>query len=170
MNAKVAETSEKWKYVCVCRLYFPLNVIPLLSNQLWRIKMLISQRSLLISTKFSQFVFWYWQLRRITLLSLSEESLLIKCVWLDDSVSESKAEVHAALWRIPPVDDNEPPPDSPGISPGSGHSRSLQLICHLDNKHENIRRLVNLCVNCVTGTLSALQYFTDTIFYFKKSY
>ena len=48
------------------------------------------------------------------------------------------------------MDDNEPPLDSPGISPGSGHSRSLQLICHLDNKHENIRRLVCVFVNCVT--------------------
>lgn len=69
-------------------------------------------------------------------------------------MSESKAEVQGALWRIPPVDDNEPPLDSPGISPGSGHSRSLQLICHLDNKHENIRRLVYICVNCVSYALS----------------
>ena len=57
-------------------------------------------------------------------------------------MSESKTEIQGALWRIPPVDDTEPPLDSPGISPGSGHSRSLQLICHFDNKHENIRRLV----------------------------
>ena len=42
------------------------------------------------------------------------------------------------------MDDTEPPAlDSPGISPGSGHSRSLQLICDLDSKHENMRRLVH---------------------------
>lgn len=63
-------------------------------------------------------------------------------------MSESKAEIQGALWRIPPVDDTEPPLDSPGISPGSGHSRSLQLICHFDNKHENIRRLVYIHVHC----------------------
>lgn len=41
------------------------------------------------------------------------------------------------------MDDNEPPSlDSPDISPGSGHSRSLQLICTFDNKQENMRRLV----------------------------
>lgn len=62
----------------------------------------------------------------------------------NDPVSESKAEIHGALWRIPPVDDTEPPGlDSPGISPGSGYSRSLQLICNFDNKHENMRRLVH---------------------------
>ena len=57
-------------------------------------------------------------------------------------MSDSKAEIQGALWRIPPVDDTEPPGlDSPGIVPGSsGHSRSLQLICTFDNKQENMRR------------------------------
>ena len=57
-------------------------------------------------------------------------------------MSDSKAEIQGALWRIPPVDDTEPPGlDSPGIVPGSsGHSRSLQLICTFDNKQENTRR------------------------------
>ncbi|XP_015749955.1 PREDICTED: protein TSSC1-like [Acropora digitifera] len=53
------------------------------------------------------------------------------------------AEIQGALWRIPPVDDNEPPSlDSPGLSPGSGHSRSLQLICTLENNHENIQSIL----------------------------
>lgn len=62
---------------------------------------------------------------------------------INNTVTDSMAEIQGALWRIPPVDDNEPPSlDSPGLSPGSGHSRSLQLICTLENNHENIQRLV----------------------------
>ena len=75
-------------------------------------------------------------------------------------MSDSKAEIQGALWRIPPVDDTEPPSlDSPGILPGSsGHSRSLQLICTFDNKQENIRRSVSsllcnkvYCINTTSG-------------------
>ena len=56
------------------------------------------------------------------------------------------------------MDDTEPPLDSPGISPGSGHSRSLQLICHFDNKHENIRRLVYIHINKLCCSLSSVQF------------
>lgn len=73
------------------------------------------------------------------------------------AVSESKAEIQGALWRIPPVDDTEPPAlDSPGISPGSGHSRSLQLICTFDNKQENMRRLV--CCQIILLPTHRLQF------------
>lgn len=61
-------------------------------------------------------------------------------------VADSKAEVQAALWRIPPVDDNEPPPpDSPVSlsSPGGSHTRSLQLLCNLENRGENMKRFVS---------------------------
>ncbi|RMX41659.1 hypothetical protein pdam_00008865 [Pocillopora damicornis] len=72
--------------------------------------------------------------------SPTDKTLLATCY---NEVSESKAEIHGALWRIPPVDDTEPPGlDSPGISPGSGYSRSLQLICNFDNKHENMRSVL----------------------------
>ena len=54
------------------------------------------------------------------------------------------------------MDDTEPPLDSPGISPGSGHSRSLQLICHFDNKHENIRRFVYIHINCKHFSLTLM--------------
>lgn len=58
-------------------------------------------------------------------------------------VSDNKAEVKAAIWRIPPVDETEPPPpDSPGLShsPSAGYTRSLQLVCELDNQNENMKR------------------------------
>lgn len=71
------------------------------------------------------------------------------------SVSDSKAETKASLWRIPPVDDTEPPhPDSPAMSPAGGHTRSLQLLCNLDNSQENMKRFVGKLVNssCLEGT------------------
>lgn len=62
-------------------------------------------------------------------------------------VSDNKAEIKAAIWRIPPVDETEPPPpDSPGLSHSSsgGYTRPLQLVCELDNQNENMKRLVEM--------------------------
>ncbi|XP_067032800.1 EARP-interacting protein homolog isoform X1 [Acropora muricata] len=72
--------------------------------------------------------------------SPTDKNVLATCY---NKVTDSMAEIQGALWRIPPVDDNEPPSlDSPGLSPGSGHSRSLQLICTLENNHENIQSIL----------------------------
>ena len=87
-------------------------------------------------------------------------------------MSDSKAEIQGALWRIPPVDDTEPPGlDSPGIVPGSsGHSRSLQLICTFDNKQENMRRsecihyfVIKSSVNTTSGLKINFRRWPDTL-------
>ena len=68
---------------------------------------------------------------------------MIFCLSFHFSVSDNKAEIKAAIWRIPPVDETEPPPpDSPGLSHscGGGYTRPLQLVCQLDNQNENMKR------------------------------
>lgn len=69
----------------------------------------------------------------------------------DFPVSDNKAEIKAAIWRIPPIDETEPPPpDSPGLShsTGGGYTRPLQLVCELDNQNENMKWLVEMSTRC----------------------
>ncbi|EDO41365.1 predicted protein [Nematostella vectensis] len=71
-----------------------------------------------------------------------DKNILATCY---NKVSENRAEIQGAIWRIPPIDETEPPPpDSPGLihSPGGGHSRSLQLVCNLENHQENIKSVL----------------------------
>lgn len=55
-------------------------------------------------------------------------------------VSDNKAELKAALWRIPLLDETEPP--SPSLHGGPGHTRSLHKLCDLENSGESMRRLL----------------------------
>lgn len=58
-------------------------------------------------------------------------------------VTDNKAELKAALWRIPLVDETEPP--SPSSHGGPGHSRSLNKLCDLGNDEQGMRRYTAHC-------------------------
>ncbi|XP_031553898.1 EARP and GARP complex-interacting protein 1-like [Actinia tenebrosa] len=71
-----------------------------------------------------------------------DKNILSTCY---NKVSDNKAEIKAGIWRIPPVDETEPPPpDSPGLShsSGGGYTRPLQLVCELDNQNENMKSVL----------------------------
>ena len=59
------------------------------------------------------------------------------------AVTDNKAELKASLWRIPPLDDTEPPVNQNEYgSPISGgqHAASLNKLCDFNGEHKNIRK------------------------------
>ena len=65
---------------------------------------------------------------------------------LSITVSDNKAELKAALWRLPPLDDTEPPLNQNDYgSPVSGeqHAASLNKLCSFEGEHKNIRKYVS---------------------------
>jgi hypothetical protein len=51
-------------------------------------------------------------------------------------VIDNKSEMKAALWRLPLVDETQPPSQSAA----PGHPRSLYKLCDLDNNGESMKR------------------------------
>lgn len=57
-----------------------------------------------------------------------------------NQVSDNKAELKAALWRIPLVDETEPP--SPSLHGSPSHSRSLNKLCDLGDDEQSLRSVL----------------------------
>ena len=51
-------------------------------------------------------------------------------------VIDNKSEMKAALWKLPLVDETQPPSQSAA----PGHPRSLYKLCDLDNNGESMKR------------------------------
>ena len=65
----------------------------------------------------------------------------IKGVLFDVVVSEHKAEMKAALWRIPLIDETQPP----SLQGGPGHPQSLHKLCDLNSGDESMKRYTKQC-------------------------
>lgn len=74
--------------------------------------------------------------------SPSDKNIISTCY---NGVSDNKAELKAALWRLPPLDDTEPPLNQNDYgSPVSGeqHAASLNKLCSFEGEHKNIRNVL----------------------------
>eukprot|EP00794_Sanderia_malayensis_P016871 gene16871-18576_t len=92
---------------------------------------------------------------QVHLIDFDDESNIInKCLfarcWRNlayklKSIVDNKAELKAALWRLPPSDDTEPPLSlNEFSSPTSGgqHSASLNKLCSFKGEHKNVKNVL----------------------------
>ena len=77
-------------------------------------------------------------------------------------VTDNKAELKAALWRIPLVDETEPP--SPSLHGGPGHSRSLNKLCDLGNDEQGMRRYTAHCETSKTKQFLFHTFYSTPLF------
>ncbi|XP_065072147.1 EARP and GARP complex-interacting protein 1-like [Rhopilema esculentum] len=74
--------------------------------------------------------------------SPSDKSVLSTCY---SQIKENKSELIASLWRIPPLDDTEPPgsPNELGSPISTGHQNiSLRKLCDFKGDHKNIKNVL----------------------------
>jgi len=72
----------------------------------------------------------------------SDKNVISTCY---SEVNENSAELKAALWRIPPLDETEPPmnPNEYGSPlPGGHQTASLRKLCDFEGGHKNRRRVL----------------------------